>query len=160
MKKLFAILAMLAIGSVAMGGVGPMPSVSYNPATGEVSVTATELYAIVVDVPADLLDTDVAIIDDALGVPWQEQLFRFGDNPSGNPSGEILPVGLTIQEYALINIGTGEILNAFTGTAVIATIPTGLDPAGIGLRDWGAVPEPTTMALIALGGLVAIRRRR
>lgn len=64
-----------------------------------------------------------------------------------------------------VNFGQGHLQGAkgvsFDGTTLVI-VGEGLDPDGVGLQTWMAslvIPEPATLALVALGGLGLCRRR-
>ena len=85
---------------------------------------------------------------------------------------EHLPFGLTVADLTYVSDGTNNLASTLSAVSRLqvrhdepdaTTNPPGLHPphitATVGIDNIEAVPEPTTVALLLLGGLVLLRRR-
>lgn len=85
-----------------------------------------------------------------------------GGNVSGFGGGPGVKIG-TINFTSLNKVGTTDILLAFTTGDECALVGSGALPEGnigFGSAQVNVVPEPASLCLLALGGIVAFRRRR
>jgi hypothetical protein len=177
MKKLLALVLVLGLASVASANL----SLSYDDSAGTVDIMVDagglEGYTLFLDVSDTLtVDGDPAAMADFLWEPVPGYILA--DNlvdPSAEAGGE----GHAYKYSGAAGLGNGA--NIAAGTAAISGIPvsgvgnltlttkinaTAIDgafyngPAGDGLVDEIFIPEPITMTLLGVGGLLAVRRRR
>lgn len=100
-------------------------------------------------------DEGAGVIDDALMLAWVELItYRLPSSVQWADSG--------IDVFVAENATTNRRKSVFMTTTVLpaGTYDFGLEPTGGNFYVIGAVPEPATIALLGLGGLGLLRRKR
>ena len=85
-----------------------------------------------------------------------------GGNVSGFGGGAAVKIG-TINFTALSKVDIGDISLAFTTDDECALVGDGALPEGdigFGSTQGSVIPEPTSLCLLAFGGIIALRRRK
>jgi hypothetical protein len=141
---------------VGMRGMEYVPTFNDDKASGEIMVN----YAVTIGEPAVLW----MAVDDRIPAEWAEVISQaeavWLATHTWAPAGTFVDSGMNV--YIAESGTTNRPMSVFMTTTALpaGTYDFGLMPSGKNFYVIGAVPEPATLALLGLGGLGLLRRKR